>query len=841
MSTVGNARRGEGSIIGGAFLLLILIIGYALFLTITRSQASYENVLKDMRQRDQERSQEMVDIRRLATATDGKLSLTMRNNGPTASQILYLGIFDRTTMPETQAYYPVDIRLDSAETLTHTNPDIVLTDGRQYVVQLVTEAGNAFSRIFAAGTDVSDDTTITITPGGMWTRFVPSSYSHPTGTHVSGTVPISVQRIDADYLVADSVDLSPVEALMGYRTEDGGGANYPKYRSFSDSWTPQSALPSAGSPVRQVRVAYCPRAERSAERLVVTLSEDGGLDAYVFNGVQWTQTSFGPVWSTAPNNPQRPYDIAYEGTSGRALVVYANTQTDGTRDLSYRIWDGTAWSVEQYIDDTGHSSHIAYRWVALEANPTQGSNQIAMVAVDQNNNDANALIWDGTTWGSWRQITGSISTTVYECAAVAYEYSTGNIVAVAGQSSLVAWTRYTSSWSTPATFDVDPSAAQNMRWLALRTHRVAGSNRLMLLSHGLSNVASAVDWTGSSWGTVNLLDVQLEGTDSRCLDGDWEPSGATFVAAAADRNVDALSFKTWTPLGGWVPSATNVWSTFSGLTRNQRWVQVRGGRRQSGVATMLIGTVDTSQTLIVTCWNGTAMSRQTTITSSVGTLTYETFQIAFPRIIAAGTYSASTVFSFTGISADPPSAVRFKIVSDHNVSNVGVVVQAWDYSSSSYASGGQGYLSYTSAGANETAWLNITSGMANFIQAGSAMLRISSQSSDPFKQRVNLVNLDCSYPSTSPDLPFNTYRTFRITILDGATGNPRPFASLVVSADGSTVIFDGVPNPAFVHADAGGNYDLVLKSSNPSGETFSIHVLVGSVAAEKRVVQTPMG
>ena len=63
----------------------------------------------------------------------------------------------------------------------------------------------------------------------------------------------------------------------------------------------------------------------------------------------------------------------------------------------------------------------------------------------------------------------------------------------------------------------------------------------------------------------------------------------------------------------------------------------------------------------------------------------------------------------------------------------------------------------------------------------------------------------------------------------------------MVSADGSTVIFDGAPNPAFVHADAGGNYDLILKSSNPSGETFSIHVLVGSVAAEKRVVQTPMG
>jgi hypothetical protein len=175
-----------------------------------------------------------------------------------------------------------------------------------------------------------------------------------------------------------------------------------------------------------------------------------------------------------------------------------------------------------------------------------------MVAVDQDHNDANALIWDGSSWVGWRQITGSISSTVYECAALAYEYGTGNIMAVAGQGSLVAWTRYTGSWSTPVTFDINPSTTLNMRWLALRTHRVAASNRLMLLSHDAANVASGVDWTGSSWGSVNILDDMLETTDSRCLDGDWEPSGEKLIAAGG-RMVDVLdtSASIFTDLAGY--------------------------------------------------------------------------------------------------------------------------------------------------------------------------------------------------------------------------------------------------------------------------------------------------
>jgi len=590
----------------------------------------------------------------------------------------------------------------------------------------------------------------------------------------------------------------------------------------------------------------------------------------------------------------------------------------------------------------------------------------------------------------------------------------------------------------------------------------------MLLSHDAAADACAIDWTGSSWGTATQLDTRLETTATRCLDGDWEPTGTKFIAAAGDRNVDPISYKTWTPSGGWTPSSQNVWSQFSGLTTDQRWVQVRTDPRGVGDAKLLIGTVDDGKDLVVTAWNGTAMTSQIEVTASVGTLTYETFEIAYQlfgdpteytcEVEAAGSsnledwteltwtvdsastaasasvalqlynhsagayptggdgyisytssptpgtdetrsqtvttnptdfrdgdgswrlkatavkatdtpfrlkldlveiepvspqqicqveltgtsdtntwsslvwtvdsawstanvsvtlqlydhsvggypssgdgylaytssptpdtdetktqnitsgpadfrdagggwklkitgakttatpfqlsidlagftptgdtgYSASTVFTFTGLASSSPQALRFKLVSDHTASNVGVTVQIWNYAASGYATSGQGYVSYTSTGANETRWLNITSGAADFVSGGEAKLRITSTHSSSFNQRVNLLKLDYSYAASG--LPLGTYRTYTITVSDGVTGAPRPYAGLVIFSNGSTVVFEGLANPAYVHADEDGVYELALKSSTVGGETFKLQVLVGSTAAEREIVQSP--
>jgi|GEM_PF-985392 len=1154
MYTSGRIR-GQGTIIGAAFLLLIILTGYSLFLLNTRIQMAYQRIVREMHQRDLEMTQEQVELRRVGADASGRARLTITNLSPYTAHIIYIGIIDQEA--GTQTFRKADIYIDPMETITYTAP-ITLIEGRTYTILLITERGNVFSEEVKPGLEVSSDTVIEITPGGLWAKDrYPSGYYVEVGSYLSGAVPDSVMEVDGDYLevlselgvavvsyhpedyvllggtshVSGSIsDLeeddgvymifesyetiyeipyhpdgarplgwstrlsgspinlteddgvymifnsyisaasttTPSRAIVAYRSMDGSGVNYPKYREFYEEWGPQRELEGVGT-IRAVRVAYCTRLERLQEVIVAALDNDGYLHAYVYNGTKWSHTTLGRVWTSAPSTPDRPFDVAYEETSGRALVVYANTLTEGTKDLSYRIWNGTAWSEEYYIDDPGHTSHVRYRWVILETNPKPGSNDIGMIAIDGSNNDANAAIWNGSSWGEWQEITDSVSNEYYECIAIAYEYSTGYLMAVAGYGSLVVWSRYTGSWSTPSLLDVNPLATGKMRWLSLKEHRREGSNRLMLLSLDEANDACAIPWDGEQWGQPTRLDGRMETYATRCLDGDWEVVSDRFIVVGGDRNIDAISYKIWTPEEGWTPALENVWYRYWGLTTDQQWVQVRADPRGVGEARLLIGTVDDGRDLVLTLWDGDSMGGQVEATGSVNTLTYETFEIAFqlygeptertvevevygdsdleewesltwiidsactapsvsvtlqlydfeaggypsggdgyisytssstpntdetvsqtitvnperfrddsgrwrmkatvvkgsgdplrykldfvefkPRhpqqtcavellgssdtepwfsllwqvdsswsvgevnvtlqlynyeadayptsgdgyinYLSSPTpytdelvsqnitskpeafrdvdgswrmriqgvkrgstpfqlrldlveyqprestgYTASTAYIFTDIETDEPEEIRFKLVSDHTLTGVRVTLQLWNYTAGAYASRGAGYLAYTSMEANETRWLNVTYRAGDFVQGGAARLRVTSHHSSQFTQRVNQLKMDYAYQAEG--LPYDTYKTYLIRVYDGVTGEPRPYASLTIYSNGTTVVFENLPNPAFVHADEEGEYRLSLKSSNPEGEVFKLYVLVGSIAAERRIFQEPM-
>jgi hypothetical protein len=140
---------------------------------------------------------------------------------------------------------------------------------------------------------------------------------------------------------------------------------------------------------------------------------------------------------------------------------------------------------------------------------------------------------------------------------------------------------------------------------------------------------------------------------------------------------------------------------------------------------------------------------------------------------------------------------------------------------------------------NESVTITVSSGVNAYISSGEVKMRITSQFSNVFTQNINKVSLD--YSHITPTIPFDTWQTYIIKLIDTDTGEPRPFIGLTIFADGSTVMFDGEPNPENVFADSSGRYFVALKSSVWSGETFKLHVFVGSVAAEKTVVQAPWG
>jgi len=554
---------------------------------------------------------------------------------------------------------------------------------------------------------------------------------------------------DGAYMVFRSYasgSLSNTKAFVSYRSKSGSGANYPKYREYDgDVWdTSESELFSAGSPVRHVRVAYCPKSDRYMERIVVTLSNDGYLDAYVWDGTTWTTyNNLGRVWVSAPSDPRRPFDIAYEKESGRALLVYGNTETNGTRDLSYRIWDGNSWGEEKYIDDVGHSGHITVSYVNLATKTTDGANEIGLIYIDGTNSDAVAMIWDGNSWRDQQEITSSVSTYRYEAVAIAYEQQSGHLMAVAGQGSLIAWSRYTTDWSIPSTFDINSHATSSMYWLVLKAD--PSSNRLMLLSLYRTSDACACDWTGSEWETALRLDSKLETWSTRALDGDWEPSGSKFIAVAGDRNVDAISYKTWTPESGWNPSTPDVWTQYSGLTTYQRWVQVRRDPRGVGSAKLWIATLDDGSDLVLTKWNGSTMGDQIEVTNNVGTTAYESFEVEF-QIATSGIREYRCEVELAGSSdTNDWAQLVWTVGSAWTTDSVNVTIQLYNYTAGAYATSGNGYVNYISSGTpntDETKSKTVTVNPTDFKNStGHWKMRITGlkEAAAPFDLKIDLI------------------------------------------------------------------------------------------------------
>jgi len=86
--------------------------------------------------------------------------------------------------------------------------------------------------------------------------------------------------------VSASNTTAKTNAFIAYR-DSTTSLNTSKERTWTGdtaSWGSQTEIATSGSPVRFVRVAYSPIQQRSFKKIVVTLSDDGYLDAYVWDG-----------------------------------------------------------------------------------------------------------------------------------------------------------------------------------------------------------------------------------------------------------------------------------------------------------------------------------------------------------------------------------------------------------------------------------------------------------------------------------------------------------------------------------------------------------------------------
>jgi hypothetical protein len=362
------------------------------------------------------------------------------------------------------------------------------------------------------------------------TTYNPTGYSLLGYTRLVSGSTSNLVSDDSIYMMTRSFasvtsTTNKTDAFIAYRSNSGtDGLSSPKSRSWDGDkalWSEESEMPSAGSSVLFARVAYCPIQQRSFEKIVVTLSEEGYLDAYVYDGSSWVTTNHaGQAWMSLPTLATRPYDVAYETVSGDALLVYETVVGGGTKDLAYRTWSlKTGWSQEKYYDDSDHASKIIVTYVALTS--VSNSDNIGVAYIDSSNNDANTMIWDGSEFSNVLELTGSVSIATEECISISSETG-GAIVAVAGEGEFIKWSRFTTSWSPVATFDINSGATNLMNWLKLAQSQ---NDRLMLTSvDGATDLATSV------------LDENSIGNRQ------WETSTGSMGSMTSNASVSAMRF-----------------------------------------------------------------------------------------------------------------------------------------------------------------------------------------------------------------------------------------------------------------------------------------------------------
>ncbi|HVP58796.1 MAG TPA: hypothetical protein VMU02_11940, partial [bacterium] len=198
--------------------------------------------------------------------------------------------------------------------------------------------------------------------------------------------------LDGEAFAAPASGASPT-GLAVWRS---GTLTTPEYNLWNGSGFGTAAMSAA---VGQWSIIAGAASPTRRETILLGIDPSGTVTGEMWNGASWTALAFNPLahvseysrWGCA---------VAYEGLSGDAILVW-NNGTYGSTGLSYRVWNGTAWSSAQTITTPLASEP---KQIRLAADPN--SDEMVLVVSNYWSQDY-ALVWNGSAWGSSRILSSS--------------------------------------------------------------------------------------------------------------------------------------------------------------------------------------------------------------------------------------------------------------------------------------------------------------------------------------------------------------------------------------------------------------------------------------------------
>jgi len=185
------------------------------------------------------------------------------------------------------------------------------------------------------------------------------------------------------------------QAIVVFNNDNAADPNYVIWNGTAWSGETTIGIPTTGA-LYWVELESNPF-NNSNEIALMTLDANADIYGMIWNGTQWNNISATfTAWETfAAIATRKPFDIAYEQTTGRAMFMWANATAT---DQYYRLWNGSDSSLTApTLLDISYSASVG-NWVRLVPKPN--SAQIMYGVQTATGPELSTALWSGSSWGT---------------------------------------------------------------------------------------------------------------------------------------------------------------------------------------------------------------------------------------------------------------------------------------------------------------------------------------------------------------------------------------------------------------------------------------------------------
>jgi hypothetical protein len=830
------------------FLALILLSGFAFYAIDQNITQQYNATVSSMGANDQNRSKENIVINQITITSNYTLNVTATNDGPTQSQLIWLGIFNNTanpTNPENQTYQKLNNVFVGPGQTVNIVSNVTVTSGNQYLIQLVTELGNTVDCNFYSANYVSCALTLVTAP--------PTVYQGNNVT-VLLTVTANNTLVNSIQSLTATINATPtgLVQLMSNSSLSVTGLTQGTSAFF---WWVYNAV-STGTVSFNASYLQAPTGTYALSTAqIISPPQQGAQGSVTITGVNCTDCQNPWQWTPLGSTQNSSVPASYLASNDSSYAVFGSYYTGSTVSNNIPVSN----SVSNNVDNSsivGTQSNFT----AMQSGP---------------NSIYDNLTEGGTTDSFWQEnISG-------------YQTDTQNDYS--GYEWFSDWTTNSTSSGTVTTIGIyiftNPGNSVQVK-LGIYNDSGGNPNALIAYTNAATIPASAPQWLDlaivSPQGGLNITPSTTyhvaEITNSSPT-YDWREEKLPGSGQKTSQYSTGINWPTLPNPAGSVTSATTYrhgayMVDYQGYSLNLE-VQWTGlNTNQQNASLCIYGGTMAAENLLVDVWNSTGLSWQNVfnplntgwnnqsvisyLTSSNFTIRFRdqnpggivqnSWQVGYCLLQLSNTtnqYTAQVAFTNYGDMQNWTQIVWF-VDTSCNTSLVNMTAQLYNYALGSYSSSGNGYVAYISNSTNSDTSpppQTITANPTNFRNStGYWNVEITGVASTQFQMNVNWIELRDSYAYVSDSIPYKSLVWYTIQATT-TNGTPIPYTYASIYANGTSATLQNATsgasllNPAWVQLDPNGKFQLQLGSTTSSGETFVLYVAVGTVVQQKTITQ----